>query len=346
MENAKKIPSLDGLRAVSIVFVVVSHLSRTRGFPNFPFLAHAFFTYGYFGVRIFFVISGFLITSLLLQEKDRTGRISLREFYVRRAYRILPAAYAYMLVVTLFFWHVLPRIDILCAYTYLTNYILHNTWNLGHLWSLSVEEQFYILWPLLMAAYFHKRVQIVVGAIILGPLFRLFVGGLDAAGIAHLSGNVFPSVQDALATGCLLALIRPKVDTWSATIDRWIPWIAALTLVLPPLRIARGVQPLFTETLMNVGIALCIHHCIRKRYRWLNVAPVMWLGTLSYSLYLWQQVFLNYHSMSPLAAFPLNIMCALTMACACHYGVEKPFLRLRDNRTRRRSVSEFAKIGC
>jgi peptidoglycan/LPS O-acetylase OafA/YrhL len=105
-------------------------------------------TYGSFGVRIFFVISGFLITGLLLNERERTGTISLPDFYVRRAYRILPAAYVFMLAMIAAHWHALSWSSIFAALTYSSNYLHEKNWVLGHLWSLSVEEQFYLLWPL------------------------------------------------------------------------------------------------------------------------------------------------------------------------------------------------------
>jgi peptidoglycan/LPS O-acetylase OafA/YrhL len=95
LDTRSRIPSFDGLRAASLACVLLAHLSGTRHFYHWELLE----IYGNFGVRVFFVISGYLITTLLLNEHERTGRISLKAFYVRCAYRILPAAYAFMLVV-------------------------------------------------------------------------------------------------------------------------------------------------------------------------------------------------------------------------------------------------------
>ena len=136
-----RIPSLDGLRAISIILVLLAHLSGTRHFVK----SGVFEIYGNVGVRIFFVISGYLITLLLLKEHERTATISLRDFYIRRAYRILPAAYVFMLPVILWYARSLNRVTILAAVTYTSNYIHVGNWILGHLWSLSVEEQFYLL---------------------------------------------------------------------------------------------------------------------------------------------------------------------------------------------------------
>jgi peptidoglycan/LPS O-acetylase OafA/YrhL len=147
-----RIPSLDGLRALSISLVLVAHFAYSMGFP----VHHTWWTddYAHYGVRIFFVISGFLITSLLIREREQTGTISLKQFYIRRAYRLLPAAYVYLVVITIVFHESLQYKYVVVAYMYLTSYALHSPWVLIHLWSLSVEEQFYFLWPAAMALGF------------------------------------------------------------------------------------------------------------------------------------------------------------------------------------------------
>lgn len=140
----KRIPSLDGLRAISILFVVFGHLGGTRNAPEIiTFLER----YANFGVRVFFIISGYLITTLLLREHAKTSTISLREFYIRRVYRIFSAAYAFAIVALVVFASQMRFRDVLTALTYTVNYNSSPPWPIGHLWSLAVEEQFYILWP-------------------------------------------------------------------------------------------------------------------------------------------------------------------------------------------------------
>src|SRR5580700_4899819 len=114
LDTPSRIPSLDGLRAISIFCVLLAHLSGTRHFLR----CEVFELYGNFGVRMFFVISGYLITTLLLKEQQRTGTISLREFYARRSYRILPAAYAYMFMAIALNWSALRWGNIVTAITY------------------------------------------------------------------------------------------------------------------------------------------------------------------------------------------------------------------------------------
>jgi peptidoglycan/LPS O-acetylase OafA/YrhL len=144
-----RIPSLDGLRAVSIILVIASH--AIQGTHSFVF--RLFFLHSDLGVRVFFIISGFLITSLLLRERAETGRISLPLFYIRRTLRILPPFVLFVGVVAIFnaFGIIqVPPGNWIYALTYTMNFDTHAPWVLGHLWSLSVEEQFYLLWPLVM----------------------------------------------------------------------------------------------------------------------------------------------------------------------------------------------------
>ena len=141
------LPSLDGLRAISISLVLLGHLSRTRGFVSVDL---GIGDYSHLGVVVFFVISGFLITRLMLLERARTGDVSLKRFYARRALRLFPAMYTYIACVCLL-WvfgvlHLHAR-DIWHALTYTVNFLPDRAKPIGHLWSLSNEEQFYLLWP-------------------------------------------------------------------------------------------------------------------------------------------------------------------------------------------------------
>ena len=147
---------MDGLRAISVLMVILGHSvwpGRTGKF-------FASIRQGSLGVAIFFVISGFLITHLLLKELNRTETISLKRFYVHRAFRILPPFYVFLAVVGVrSLLHIEPvsLSNFACAGLYVWNYNLHfSDWILGHLWSLSLEEQFYLLWPLCLV-FFSKR---------------------------------------------------------------------------------------------------------------------------------------------------------------------------------------------
>ena len=147
--QSQRILSLDGLRAIAISLVLIGHLSGTRDFP-LPKSVGDFFSLAEVGVIVFFVISGYLITTLLLQELNATAHVNLLKFYFRRTLRIFPPYYT--LIFTLLLLRLLGAItlsnhDLFLTLTYTSNYFARESWYVGHTWSLAVEEQFYLLWP-------------------------------------------------------------------------------------------------------------------------------------------------------------------------------------------------------
>src|SRR5438034_718829 len=172
----RRIPSLDGLRAVSIALVVLGHLCGTSGFALPGSFANTL-ALGELGVGVFFVISGFLITKLLLEEAEGTGRISLLRFYLRRTFRIFPPYYAFILVLIVLDaarWITLSSGDLVHTLTYTANYHAGRSWNVGHAWSLSVEEQFYLLWPpVLLVLGRWGGLRVALAFIAAAPLVRL-----------------------------------------------------------------------------------------------------------------------------------------------------------------------------
>lgn len=334
MEFSKgRVASLDGLRAVSILMVLAGH---TYGKSLVQYQAGwvAVYVrrgahYAAFGVDVFFVISGFLITLLLLREREKTGSISLRNFYVRRAYRILPAAYVVTLVVAIVWHNRIVLRDVLGSLFYVQNFNAKASWSLGHMWSLAVEEQFYLLWPFLLYRFFRHRYKFVIAAMVIAPFSRALCGYL---GWHYAEVSWFPCAMDALATGCLLALLtKEKSIRWPSLDGLFFPVLIG-TLAIPQFSYPHGLQPLVMLSIQNLGIAFCIQHCIRKRFWALNCAPMVWIGVLSYSIYLCQEPFFQDHPAHFFERFPWNIGFILMAAMACHYLVEKPFLRLRERR--------------
>jgi peptidoglycan/LPS O-acetylase OafA/YrhL len=223
--NSTRIPSLDGLRAISIVLVVAGHWAELRYHSE---VAGAFAN---LGVRIFFVISGYLITTLLVKECANTSTIDLRDFYVRRAYRILPAAVTFMLVVFVVFWHELRWYHMAAAVFYLANFDWTHPWFLGHLWSLSVEEQFYFLWPVALKKWFRYRQAMLVGVIAFSPLYRVACHFFQLHGKAD---ETFPAVADVLAVGCLLAIFAKRLPFRLAAAHRGFAWALLVPVALVP----------------------------------------------------------------------------------------------------------------
>jgi peptidoglycan/LPS O-acetylase OafA/YrhL len=329
-----RIPSLDGLRAISILLVVVGHWAELRYRSD---VAGAFAN---LGVRIFFVISGYLITTLLLKERAQTSTISLREFYVRRAYRILPAAFVFMLVVFAIYWRELRWYHMAAAALYVTNFDFAHPWFLGHLWSLSVEEQFYFLWPGVLKKWYRHRVAILVGVVGCGPLYRVACHFMALRGRAD---ETFPAVADVLAVGCLLAIIEKKIPKINPT------WVALLLLPVVFVPIYVGILRFHLTAvllfvfwpLMHLSIAGLLMHVTQRPYRFLNAQPVVWLGKISYSLYLWQQIFVYGEHGKPW----YGVLFALGAASASYYLIEMPMLRVRERSVERSRVATCTTVA-
>lgn len=341
MTPAARIPSLDGWRAIAILIVVFSHLVGTHGFPlDTGPVADFVSRTGHLGVVIFFVISGLLITTLLMHEQASTGSISLKKFYARRALRILPASYAYVLAIALaswLGWLTISRLDIALALEYLTNYNAARSWFVGHLWSLSVEEQFYLLWPFVLVwlgrrhGFFAALVAFLVAPAVRLGLHLAFSHG------PYRDLEIFPAVADGLAAGCLMALARPWLlqQPWYLRVTQ----ASALWLVLPLAVVVHHfgggytIVDVFGTPPMLVGLAVLIEASTRRADRLsariLNSAPMVLIGTLSYSLYLWQQPFMQHHVAHLTSTFPINLVLIAIAAGASYLLIERPFLRMR-----------------
>ena len=323
-----RIPSLDGARAISIGLVIVAHLDLGRHLPALWRLDT-----GNLGVRVFFVISGFIITTLLLAEMQRTGAVNLTAFYRRRIFRILPAFYIFLAAVLLVaavrgdagtITRIWPSAIFVADYA-------NTPLVVGHTWSLAVEEQFYLLWPIATAMVGMRNSYIgCIAMLLLAPIFRLFADlGLWPTSPRY----AFECVADALAVGCLLAILRDRL--WKSSLYRrltsspmsLLPLIAAILFVA----IEQGTGILYYTvgvSALNIGIAIALDHFMRFPGsligRLLNLAPIVWLGCLSYSLYLWQQLF-------AWASIATSWKVVFILGCATisYYAIELPFQRLR-----------------
>jgi peptidoglycan/LPS O-acetylase OafA/YrhL len=325
------------------MLVLVGHLAGARYVLSEATLAR-FGDVGNLGVRLFFVISGFLITRLLLIEIDRTQRVSLKAFYIRRALRIFPAFYVFIVCAILLArvgLATLDRRDVVYAMTYTMNY--HATFSpnfsLVHLWSLSVEEQFYLLWPVTLALLMPSRAsRVLLGILLIVPVLRVALYML-VPGYENIADRGFESVCDALATGCLLAMAMPRLIR-SAWFNRLLlsplfPILFAAIVVANNQRDHPKLFWLLCVPFMNISLGLTILRYVQGPFlplgRLLNRQPLVFIGTLSYSLYLWQQLFLiqGRPPTSILTTFPVNVLMAFAAAISSYYLVESPFLRLK-----------------
>jgi peptidoglycan/LPS O-acetylase OafA/YrhL len=308
---------------------------------------------GFLGVQMFFVLSGFLITTLMLREIDRTGGVSLRQFYLRRVLRIVPAYLAYLTVLAAMqAWgtaHLGGRHWLALA-TYTVNFLPSSLpESIAHVWSLSVEEHFYLLWPLVMAAATPAQCRKVVLACAAGAL-----------GLRWWMLITFPERNcpidlwtvtriDDIAAGCLLALLA-RDGAWRARLDGFTASNRRLALIL----IVFGVSQLCLSRLVGarlfapvalkllIGLANNVNTAAIAVLLWavlarpgsavakiLNLPTVRYIGVISYSLYLWHPLFCG-AGPPLLCAFPQNLVCIFLTAMLSYTLVERPFLMLKE----------------
>lgn len=346
--NITKFPSLNGLRAISIIMVVCNHLGlQTTLFSEVqkiktlsPFVL--FLQDGHLGVNIFFVISGFLITSLLLQEEKETKSISLKNFYIRRTLRIFPAYYLLLLV---YFILQLAGYIYIDSNSWLTaiTYTKYFNWDLGwytsHAWSLSIEEHFYLFWPLVFIYLKSLRKHFAMALILCVPLVRTYIYYHPVSWINDLT--IFTRI-DAIATGCLLAFYKDSILKKMGKSLNGYFIIAIIVLLLfryiPPVAAKVGLAFIFIPlgtthgTIANFLIAIVILHSITlQRGLWfstINSKLFNYIGVLSYSIYLWQQLFISPDNRW-ITTFPQNLIFVLGAALFSYYVIEKPFLKLK-----------------
>jgi peptidoglycan/LPS O-acetylase OafA/YrhL len=331
---SNRIPSLDGLRTISIALVIIGHWLHVLGYGNAGNL-------GNLGVRVFFVISGFLITGLLLKELEKTSDVNLLKFYFRRTLRIFPPFYFYLLVV--FFAGLLgfiyiPFKSLLFASAYASDYANPSNWLLGHTWSLAVEEQFYLLFPTVLLILGIRKTKVFLCLVVLAsPLIRLadfrFFGSEPIWVIKGFHANM-----DALAMGCLLALFYKRLHAsafYRKLLKSKIVFVAPLIILLAN---SQSEHPhIFlglSFSIINLLAAFCIDWAVTNYDstfgRILNSAPAVTLGTMSYSIYLWQQPFFNPDNPGFLTQTPFNFIGLAAMTLISYYAVEKYSLRWRQ----------------
>jgi peptidoglycan/LPS O-acetylase OafA/YrhL len=354
---------LDGLRGVAILMVLAFHLGCLPG--------------GSLGVDVFFVLSGFLITTLLVEEWQRRGSISLKHFYLRRAFRLWPAFFTLLLIyglTSLLLQSAVEamarRREVLIAACYIANWPkLHGVGmpTLGHTWSLSVEEQFYLLWPMLLTTLFWMRLSrrqilfVVCIGILLSASLRAGLYNLHRTPGPEKTANVIrlymglDTRADSLLVGCLVGLLA----AWDLLPKgrRFISWMGAASLVscvvLGYLAFNRCLDHsqyyhgLFTAAALMVGV-LIVRLLLAPSQLGavvLQSAPLVGVGRISYGLYLYHIPILHWIRPQPperLSPERMFLVVALWIAAALvsFVCIERPFLRLKDRLRSRTPVRE------
>ncbi len=341
--------ALDGIRGLSILVVMAfnAHLSFVRG--------------GYIGVGLFFTLSGFLITSLLVQEYQQTAKISLKNFYFRRALRLLPALFALMLFVSVYAAILQPREKaittwkgVIYALFYIANWVqvgYHDSGigALSHAWSLSVEEQFYILFPIFLLLLLRREIKRKWLAAIFLTLISASIAWsvwLWQAGAHYLRLYLGSDTRASeLLIGCLAALLMhwgavPKTNGfrnllgWSSLLS-----VAAIFYAIIKLPVYSGFLYTGGFALIALGTAILIVkvlHFPSPLTRIFEFPPLVWIGKVSYGLYLWhfpifgaaKQLFEG--RINPLLYEALRFGSVFVVAAISFYLLEKPFLKLKQ----------------
>jgi peptidoglycan/LPS O-acetylase OafA/YrhL len=307
-------PELDGIRAIAILLVLAQHI-------NLPRSALA----GMVGVNLFVVLSGYLITSLLINEQDGTGRVDLRRLYERRVRRLIPALVA-MLIATGALMTLMGRLhdyigpaavsffyvsDIAKAIGYDLGYV-------GHTWSLAMEEQFYLLWPALIV-FVPRRwlVPTAIIGIIVAVVLQLALVPGDV--LAHFRPDVR---ADAILWGCLIALVPVAVPRWAAAISGLGLIVVSFTFLWPAgIALSSILGAMFIAG--SAGLAPILSNRVLVR-----------IGQISYGMYLWHAIPVGLFEQRTLAGdvFAMAAVVAVTIALALisERWIEKPFRKPRQ----------------
>jgi peptidoglycan/LPS O-acetylase OafA/YrhL len=340
--TSRRIPTLDGWRGLSVIGVILFH----GGFFKSDSLVAKLTYHGNIGVDVFFALSGFLICRLLLEDYARNGELDLRRFYIRRAFRILPPYYAALAGIFAVAAIGAIRIDYSdlpsCLFFY-RNYVpLHSGgFYTAHFWSLAVEEQFYAFWPLLLIIAKPKRLGKVAFILAMAILcWRVLEFHFQCLSAILPQVNVMIRTDtrlDGLMWGCLAAIYFPVIKRRVEAVhfsQLWLPVLAVL-LITQAVHAIHNSSVLLQTMLVPLLVLSTVLQPTSLLSRFLEWKPLSWIGTISYSLYLWQELFLPHvvgvtapGSFRHIQQAPWSLLAIVACACFSRYLIEIPMTRL------------------
>ena len=313
--------TLDGFRGLAALGVVIAHSINYRfldvAMPGKIMFLRLAEPLAQTSVQLFFVISGFIITKLLLKEERARGRFSMQAFYLRRSCRIFPPIVAYFAALIALAWFNVIELDsasMITSAVFACNLgVVECQWWVGHTWSLAVEEQFYLLWPLILLLV-PKRAPLLIGGLVV-----LLVGFLIAPLEWHSNYISFACIS----IGALCAVstkLRSAIER-SANIYLWFG--AGLLLVVAPLYAPAKLMQLCVPFIIAYVIFSAGQLKVARSI--LSFGPLQIIAMASYSLYLWQQLFLAppafYNELLPFWLLPVAVFLSVVL-------VEKPFIAI------------------
>lgn len=297
--DQKHFTHLDGLRFICIVMVLWHHYSPIEKSTA------QLFARGFLGVDFFFVLSGFLITTLLLRETETYGQFSMKNFYIRRAIRIIPVYYFVVTIICLYYIVLQGRTEYLTIapyyYLFLSNFLIDDIPLLSITWSLSVEEQYYLLWPLLlMLLPARALVPVSVLLIALNVVIALDLFGIDPVTTSALIFKLPNATYAPIIMGSLAAVLLNKPRSfdrlYQLTHGRWFALASFVFLIIifqsGPKNVV-GIQNLIihtTMTLILIALVVCENNPLSP---FLKNGVVRRIGTVSYGIYLYHLIALD-----------------------------------------------------
>jgi peptidoglycan/LPS O-acetylase OafA/YrhL len=341
--------SIDGLRGVAILMVTLAHIGVNHFIRPFHLYVDS-----RIGVNLFFVISGFLITTLLIKEKIKAGRISLGNFYIRRILRILPLAYFFLIVVlllNLYYNLKIPWSDFTASFLFFKNLPVKNVPLTAHFWTLAVEEQFYITFPFLLVADINKCLIAALSTIIVVSLVSIL-------GFYHLVPDIFPGIHLVIKVimyafwkgpvmillGAVFAILLFKgmVKTTLASNNYFFGFFLFVLAVLIQTKSFIAYRPYISECLSGILFSYSIAISLNSNNLLATILKneaLVGIGLISYSIYVWQGLFLGMYAwepwLSPLNQLPLyaifiiKLVVIFITAFFSYYYLESWVLRFR-----------------
>ncbi|WP_175632266.1 acyltransferase family protein [Pedobacter ghigonis] len=339
-------PSLDGWRAVAIILVVLGHSKFTVSDTSLYYRICNIFIYADLGVKLFFVLSGFLITTLLMKEMIANQKINFKIFFIKRVLRIFPVFYLYLIVIAIlnhFLNLGLISDHFLGPLLYINNFsFFQPTWLTGHSWSLAVEEQFYIIWPFTFV-FFGKNLWIFcLTFILVVPIMKVIWYYFPA--YHEILLGPFIDSADSIFSGALLAILsfkgffNSKQKIWTINgLTACLILIITMSMFSMHSGYLRFIFYANTNLICNFCICVLIIKTLiiekSRLYSILNHPLMLKLGIISYSLYIWQQLFIMptgfYNNRISIFGFPFNIIGAVTAAFISYYFFERYMLKLK-----------------
>lgn len=339
------IKGFHGLRAISIGLVILTHLDLLTRLPSNAFIQDRFWHLisGETGVNLFFVLSGFLITTILLNEKAKTGKIKILNFFARRFIRLLPPLILfYAMIITIAFLGLIPipTEAILYAIFYVYNFVPNQlyVYELGHIWSLSVEEQYYITWPfvILLANKFWKITLVFLLVIGTSILALMFFPTMTAFENYRPLRFFIPAIAPIIL-GSFSAVLnlnfRQRMKQLS--VKKFLFPVAFIVLYCFPLYAPQPLSEVI-HIIQSAGFCFLIlwivYHQESLTIKLLEFSLVKYIGTISYGLYVFQGLFLRTGGggESWIHHFPYNALLALVCAILSYELIEKRTLKWKN----------------